>query len=423
MPALLILLFIMTALIPAQSQIILAPGEKTLIKAASSEIKVESTKVLKLEVATGGVRVTALRPGTAHLQIRNTPEKIIVLPHADYQLWIQLKGLTKNMVGIELAFSKETILLRGTLYSFKDWRQIQRLLESSAATVENHLMPLESVRKEVLQTFAKELKKQGLPAQKVAFTKPWMVRVPPKSERLVDLKKYFALRGVLVETQEGVLDLKPVIKVDIAVTEVKIDSMKKIGLQWPTTYTARVIDAAEISFDELVFSAHALEGKGFGKILARPNLLSRSGSEAEFLAGGEFPIKIKNFGSQNVVWKKYGILLKISPLADEAGRISLKISTEISNIDMSKAVDGVPGLLTNSVSSHFDLLESQTVALSGLLRLDRQEKKEGLAWLSQVPLLGNLFSSKDYIENRSELVIFVRPQVLTSFTEDQGDFL
>ena len=137
-------------------------------------------------------------------------------------------------------------------------------------------------------------------------------------------------------------------------------------------------------------------------------------SKSQFFAGGEFPL-ITLAGKDNrqiVNWKKYGITLNFKPLVNSVGQMSLAIETEVSTIDKSKEVQGIPALLTHKVSSFFDLVESKTIALSGLIKNESGLSNSGLPFLKSLPLLGKLFSSEDFLENKSELVIFVTPQIM-----------
>ena len=136
------------------------------------------------------------------------------------------------------------------------------------------------------------------------------------------------------------------------------------------------------------------------------------------MAGGEFPIKLTSFGSSGVTWKNYGVLLKVKPLADSTGRMSIEIETEVSALDDANKVDGIPGLLTNRMKTHFDLSTSRTIALSGLIKNDLSRQTSGLPGLSSIPILGSLFSSTDFKDNQSELVIFVTPAVSRPDDED-----
>jgi pilus assembly protein CpaC len=103
----------------------------------------------------------------------------------------------------------------------------------------------------------------------------------------------------------------------------------------------------------------------------------------------------------------------VRPKADFQGTISVELETEVSLIDMANAVEGVPAIKKSSVKSHFDLPGKRTIALSGLLRKELGESSEGLPLLSQIPVLGRLFSSKNYLNHRSEMVVFVTPEIQT----------
>ena len=227
--------------------------------------------------------------------------------------------------------------------------------------------------------------------------------------------KTLAPLGLAVEITEAVIELQPLVRVKIAVTEVRKKFMQKFGVGWPPMASAQILPnwIAPGKAEGISVQLDALEENGIGKILASPNILCRSGKNAEFFAGGEFPIKVIGHKTQAVTWKKYGIILKVAPVADRSGRMSIGLTTEVSTLDHSQSVDGVPGLLTNRIESHFDLSQSRTIALSGLLREESGNSRQGLPGLSSIPILGLLFSSQDYRDQKTELIVFVTPEVVT----------
>jgi pilus assembly protein CpaC len=182
-------------------------------------------------------------------------------------------------------------------------------------------------------------------------------------------------------------------------------------VRWPAEYQAQVLPKFSAGPEPLLATLRALEARGRAQILASPNLLCRSGSEAKFHAGGEFPIRIFSRNSRDVIWKQHGVLLRVRPRADFQGAISLELETEVSLLDMAGAVDGIPALKSNSVRSHFDLPGRRTIALSGLLRQEIGDARDGLPYLMNLPVLGRLFSSAQYLKRQSELVIFVTPEI------------
>lgn len=150
---------------------------------------------------------------------------------------------------------------------------------------------------------------------------------------------------------------------------------------------------------------------GDAVILASPRLVARSGGEADFLAGGEIPIEIVTPTSAAVEFKEFGILLNIQPEVDLEGNIMATVETEISAVDNSVTVGGVPGFLTRRTSADISMRSGETLVLSGLINQEISEDMQGLKGLSSLPILGRLFRSESFRDNKTELVIFVSPEV------------
>jgi pilus assembly protein CpaC len=161
--------------------------------------------------------------------------------------------------------------------------------------------------------------------------------------------------------------------------------------------------ASRINF--LVSSGNAL-------ILAEPRLSARSGGEAEFLAGGEVPIPITNaLGSTDVEFKEFGIRLKINPVADTEGNITASVEAEVSRVDQSIAVQGIPGFLTRKTQTEVSMRDGQTLVISGLVDQETAEDIDKVKFLGDLPILGNLFRNKGFRAQKRELVIFVTPSI------------
>lgn len=148
-------------------------------------------------------------------------------------------------------------------------------------------------------------------------------------------------------------------------------------------------------------------------VLAAPELSTRSGGEAKFLAGGQIPIVTAGaLGATSVTYKDYGIKLNIKPVADDHENISASITTEVSDIDPSfQAVQGNPGFLMRSTESEINVKSGQTIVISGLVDQRSSSSINKFPFLGDVPVLGALFKSENFRNNRSDLVIFVTPVV------------
>jgi pilus assembly protein CpaC len=147
-------------------------------------------------------------------------------------------------------------------------------------------------------------------------------------------------------------------------------------------------------------------------ILAAPELSTRSGGEAKFLAGGQVPLPtVSATGQSNVTFKDYGIRLLIKPVTDDQDNIVALIQTELSAIDPSVSVQGIPGFTTRVTDSEINLKSGQTLVISGLLSQDLNNVINKVPLLGDIPVLGTLFKSTNFRSGRTDLVIFVTPTV------------
>lgn len=152
---------------------------------------------------------------------------------------------------------------------------------------------------------------------------------------------------------------------------------------------------------------------GDARILASPELSAKSGGKARLQVGGEVPIPIAGaFGSTTVEFKPYGIIFAIEPFVDVNGVVTAKLSTELSQIDPAVSVQGIPGFLTRATSTEISLQSGEMFALSGLLSGELSNAIDKVPGLGNVPILGRLFSSDDYRNQRTDLVVLVEPQII-----------
>jgi len=161
----------------------------------------------------------------------------------------------------------------------------------------------------------------------------------------------------------------------------------------------------------------ALEEDGLLHTLAEPNLTAISGETANFLAGGEFPIPVaQQLGTISVEFKKFGIGLAFTPVVMSEGRISLKVSTEVSELSNQGAVIlsniTIPALKVRRAETTVELPSGGSLVMAGLLSDQSKQALSGYPGLKNLPILGALFSSRDFLKNESELVVLVTPYVV-----------
>lgn len=419
----LIVFLVMLFSVCAKAQTKIAPpvyilklGDEIFIKKVSSAIWAEDPSIFKIEDRGNQLRILSLKSGSSEIRQLSQSATIHILRKPDYQFYKQLEGIIPSMIGLHLDIKKGKIIIHGNLYRLEDYKKIIELNSSLQAGFVL-MTKIELRLHEAIQNFInQEIKKMGLLPQALKIHQGLQLYLNENDSEFDRFDKASSILGLQLSKIKKAVDMAPTVRVQITIAEVKKDKKIQWGIQWPTGYSAKIVNTDSV-INDLVFDAKAFEAQGYGKILASPNLLCRSGNEAEFWAGGEFPIKIFNQKVQDVVWKKYGIILKVKPIADASGRMHIQIESEVSSIDQSQTVDGIPGMLTDKVSSYFDLNESKTIALSGLIKSTEGKSTEGLPSLARIPILGGLFGSQDYKENRTELVIFVRPSI---FEENQN---
>jgi len=203
---------------------------------------------------------------------------------------------------------------------------------------------------------------------------------------------------------------------DLKIIEISKGSTSQLGIRWPDSLSAKGSwttggnEGSTFSVaSDFETRLNLLLADGRARILANPQIVCESGESASFLAGGEIPIVIVTPETRTVEWKTYGIILKLQPKMDAGNRIRTQITAEISTVDHGSGTSEIPGFLTRRVTTHFSSAPGGTVMLSGLIKNEAAKDVAKVPFLGQIPVLGELFKSRSFRENQSELAIFITP--------------
>ena len=178
----------------------------------------------------------------------------------------------------------------------------------------------------------------------------------------------------------------------------------------------------------------AMESAGVVRTLAEPNLTAVSGESATFISGGEFPIpsgvtcQTTTGGGigqciQTVSFKKFGISLNFTPIVLTEGRISLRVMTEVSEVSTENALTGgqggttIPSIKTRRAETTLEIPSGGAMAMAGLIQDQTKQAINGFPGLSQLPVLGSLFRSRDFVNNQTELMVLVTPYVVRAVAQ------
>jgi pilus assembly protein CpaC len=178
----------------------------------------------------------------------------------------------------------------------------------------------------------------------------------------------------------------------------------------------------------------AMESAGVVRTLAEPNLTAISGESATFIAGGEFPIPAgyscdptTRVCTTQIQYKKFGISLNFTPVVLTEGRISLRVMTEVSELSNDNAITlnqggnslTVPSIKTRRAETTLEIPSGGSMAMAGLIQEQTKQAVNGLPGLDQLPILGALFRSQDFVNNQTELMVLVTPYVVRAVAQKE----
>jgi pilus assembly protein CpaC len=258
------------------------------------------------------------------------------------------------------------------------------------------------------------------------------------------------VNGILVRGRDQVM-------LKVVVAEVQRDIIKQLGIDLsgslnygtavvnfntanPFSATGQALSNTSLTgtFKNVSATLQAMERAGVVRTLAEPTLTAISGETASFVAGGEFPIpnglscdttKSPPLCQAQVDFKKFGVSLTFTPVVLTAGRISLKVMTEVSDLSQNNAmtleVPGssqtltIPSIQTRRAQTTVEIPSGGSLALAGMIQEQTKQSINGIPGLMQVPILGTLFKSRDYVNDQTELMILVTPYIVRAVAENK----
>jgi len=232
----------------------------------------------------------------------------------------------------------------------------------------------------------------------------------------------------------GIVDLLVIreirqIELDVIVAEVATSKLREIGFDFNVrtpNVSATIPNATQSGLQNAATGILAYATRGFSlttlyrlfqnrdltEILAQPRLVMKNGRSGGFLAGGEFPVVQTLQNSFSVEFKPFGVRLDFVPTITWSDRIDLRVFPEVSEIDQSVSVQGVPGLKVRRTVNRVELNEGESLVIGGLLDRNILKDLTKFPLLGDIPILGALFRSTRFRNQESELVFVITPRVV-----------
>ncbi|MEX0333761.1 type II and III secretion system protein family protein [Vibrio tubiashii] len=189
----------------------------------------------------------------------------------------------------------------------------------------------------------------------------------------------------------------------------------------PTIDTTGLLGSFIDSNTLFSFALDIAKQNGTAKVLAEPNLTALSGAKAEFLAGGEFPIPVPDKDGITIAYKEYGVGLKFIPTVLSDQKINLNLAIDVSEIantsslildpNFTNSTYIIPPITRRSASSTLEMADGQTIGIAGLISENVRDIVNEMPGFSDIPILGQMFNSQEYISGETELVILVTPRL------------
>lgn len=452
------LLALLAASLPAAAQsesgtISLGVGQQKVIQVSNvARIAIGEPDVADVKQVGSGneLLVTGVGEGRTSLLVWRTGDTrlsylVVVRKQDPREVVSEVRALLGDREGVQIRVVGDRVYLDGETVTTDDYERVQQVAQLYPS-VKSFVRPSGNAKKLAAEALNKAYQKNGLRGVQAAvvgstlFLEGWV-------DSPEDLKKLDLVTKAVGERAENLvsLGLKKMVLVEVDFVEVATGDNKLVGVKPPlqlvstgdgATASVNIVQpipglspaGAERSGSFTLgasaasdFSVGARFDAGFVRVLSQPKLVCASGEKAEFVAGGEIPILTVTQNAFAVEWKKFGIVLNITPTADRSGNIGTEIYAEVSDLDRSISIRAngfeVPGFRLRDVKTNVTVKDGETIILSGLFNSSEDKEVSKVPLLGHIPILGELFKSRNFIDHKTQLAIYVTPRLVAPGSE------
>ena len=440
------------------STISLGVGQQKIVSVSNVQrVAIGDPDIADVKQVGGGneLLVTGVAEGRTSLLVWRVNDSrinylIVVRKQDPKEVVSEVRALLGDREGIQIRVVGAGVYLDGETITTDDYERVQQII-ALYPSVKSFVRPSGNAKRLAAESLNRAFQKAGLRGVNATvlggtiFLEGWV-------EAKEDIAKADMVVKAVGERAENLLTVgtKRMVLVEVEFVEVSYADNKLVGFKPPlhlvsgdgsgmifnlvkplpalgdvgTTPIASLTTTLNATTD---FSVGARFDYGFTRVLSQPKLICASGEKAEFLAGGEIPLLIVTANQFAVEWKKFGIILNITPTADKSGNIGTEVYAEVSDIDRTLSIRAngfeVPGFRIRDVKTNVTVKDGETIALSGLFNYNEDKEVSKVPLLGHIPILGELFKSRNFIDRKTELAIYVTPHIATPNSKEVKELI
>ncbi len=419
--------------------------QKTITLRNVQRVAIGDPEVADVKQVGGGneLLITGVGEGRTSLLVWQQGERrlsyvVVVRKQDPREVVSEVRALLGDREGVHVRVVGDRVYLDGETLTTEDHERVQQVV-SIYPQVRSFVRPSLNARRLAAESLNRAFQRAGLQGVKTTvvggalFLEGWV-------ESKEDLAKAELVAKAVGEKAESLLTVgrRRMVLVEVDFLEVASTANKVVGIKPPlqlvSSQGSGVVyhlvrplpgDAAAQPAHSIGgtlsasadFSAAARFDSGYQRILSQPRLLCASGEKAEFTAGGEIPLLVVTQNQFAVEFKKFGVILNVTPTADRSGNIGTEIYAEVSDVDRALSVRAngfeVPGLRLRNVKTNVTVRDGETIVLSGLYNYDEDKEVSKVPFLGHIPIIGELFKSRQFVDRKTELAIYVTPRLVT----------
>jgi len=338
--------------------------------------------------------------------------------------------------GIYVRTARSRVIISGTIKNKSDVSKVAKIINDYPLVVNDTTVSdtmIHSIVVKMNNEF-KKFKLDNISAERIGKTIIIVGEVPDKEAQLKAKIIASSLFGNVKYAFQLARISKKTISIKVDFIEIDKDIIDELGIKWSDSNgkvgvfgvnaSAQAVGGFGLNHTPLSGNysingnyniiLNTLKTSGKSRILAQPRLVCASGKTAEFITGGEIPIQKISTSStittQSNEYKPFGIHLIIKPVVNDINEISSQIKLEHS--DIANYLQGAPVFHKSSVDTSIKVKSGQTIVLSGLFSLSNKKSIDQLSFIGSIPILGYLFKSKSVQNGKSEIIIFVTPEIV-----------